>query len=166
MITSLVHQLTSALEVWVVREDKAEITADAAGRARVVGGFSRFSRIAYAALAWLFVACVVCQVFLAGMAIFVDPLNWVRHVGFVHLFGELPLVMLLLAFAGRMPKKQGYYLGPVVLFMLVAVAYATVDAGGSVGRVTSRKRPAPLGILFKLAQKVGRFTISALEAGS
>lgn len=150
-----------------MREDKAEITADAAGRARVVGGFSRFSRIAYAALAWLFVACVVCQVFLAGMAIFVDPLNWVRHVGFVHLFGELPLVMLLLAFAGRMPKKQGYYLGPVVLFMLVAVAYATADAGGSVVSALHPVNALLLsGISFKLAQKVGRFTISALEAGS
>lgn len=148
-------------------KNRVKDPGEAAESAGGTGGLLRFSRIAYAALAWIFVACVVCQVFLAGMAVFVDPLNWLRHVSFVHLFGELPVLMLLFAFAGRMPKGDGYYLGPVILFTLIAIAYATADAGRSVvGALHPVNALVIAGFSFRLAQKVGRFTISALEARS
>lgn len=87
---------------------------------------------AYAALAWVFVVCVGVQVFLAGMAVFVDPLNWVRHVTFVHYFELIPVLMLILAFAGKMPKGKGFYLRPALLIFLVGLQYFFVGTGQGV----------------------------------
>jgi hypothetical protein len=52
-----------------------------------------------------FFLSTLAQVFLAGMAIFANPVNWGRHVTFVHFFEFLPLVMLVTAWLGRMPKN-------------------------------------------------------------
>lgn len=69
-----------------------------------LSGTVRFAQAAFMYLAFAFTLCVVIQVFLAGLAVFVSPLNWVRHINFVHVFEFVPLLMLLLSFVGRLPK--------------------------------------------------------------
>lgn len=69
-----------------------------------LSGAVRFARAVFMLLAVAFALCVVIQVFLAGLAVFVSPLNWVGHINFVHLFEFLPLLMLVLSFIGRLPK--------------------------------------------------------------
>ncbi|MBX5446578.1 MAG: hypothetical protein IRZ30_15555 [Sphaerobacter sp.] len=63
------------------------------------------SRVAFRILAWLFVGCVLVQVLIAGLAIFDTPLRWSWHENFVHMFEYLPLILLVLAFTGRMPRR-------------------------------------------------------------
>ena len=53
-------------------------------------------RIGFAAAAWLFVACVVAQVFLAGLGVFRSTSDFDTHRTFALIFGWLTLVMLVL----------------------------------------------------------------------
>lgn len=87
------------------------------------------ARTAYWALAWIFVGCIGYQVFLAGMAVFVDALAWVRHVNFVHYFELIPILMLILALVAKMPKGDGLYLRPVLLLALTGLQYVFAGSG-------------------------------------
>lgn len=68
----------------------------------------RWARLAFLVLAAVFVACVVVQILLAGLAVFSHPLYWARHVGFVHVFELLPLAMLLVAVVGGLPRRLAW----------------------------------------------------------
>lgn len=91
----------------------------------------RWSRYIYLTLAWVFVACVVYQVFLAGMAVFVDSLNWGAHTSFIHAFEFVPLPMLLFVFLGRLPVAARWLTG--LLIVLIFAQYATANIGGVAG---------------------------------
>ena len=84
----------------------------------------RLARICYALLSSVFAACVLVQVFFAGVGAF--GANWAWHLGFVHLFGLLPLLMIPAAFVGRLPI--GLRLLPFGLLALIAVQYATANS--------------------------------------
>ncbi|WP_404450996.1 DUF6220 domain-containing protein [Virgibacillus necropolis] len=65
----------------------------------------RVGRILYLILAILFALCITAQIFIAGLATFVNPINWMKHTTFVHLFGfNLPILMLVFAFVGALPR--------------------------------------------------------------
>jgi hypothetical protein len=49
----------------------------------------------------LFIACLIVQVFLAGLGVFDDPQAFITHREFGYTFGILTLVMLVLALTGR-----------------------------------------------------------------
>jgi len=59
---------------------------------------------ALAVVAWLLVACLLVQVFLAGMGVFDGPERFETHRDFGYLFGWLTLVMLIIAAAGRLGR--------------------------------------------------------------
>lgn len=73
-------------------------------------------RIAFAATAWLFVACTVVQVFLAGLGVFRSAADFDVHRTFAFIFGWLTLVMLGLALAGRLGRRA---IGQVVLLLVL-----------------------------------------------
>ena len=77
----------------------------------------------------LFAVGVLVQVYLAGMAVFVDPANWSLHRGFVHVVELLLLPTFVFAFLGSFPRSLK--LAPVGLFLLVGLQYATASAFGS-----------------------------------
>jgi mercuric ion transport protein len=62
-------------------------------------------RLAFIGTAWLFLACVVVQVFLAGLGVFGGAQNFALHRDFGYLFGWLTLVLLVLAIAGRLGRR-------------------------------------------------------------
>ncbi|MDF2857827.1 MAG: hypothetical protein K0Q87_3678 [Neobacillus sp.] len=85
----------------------------------------RFSRNSFALLAILFTFCIVAQVFLAGLAIFVNPLNWMKHTNFIHLFEFIPVIMFILSFVGNMPR---WAIGQsAALFVIIFVMYFTAN---------------------------------------
>ena len=65
---------------------------------------------------WLFVACCVIQVFLAGLGVFDDASAFITHRDFGYLFGWLVLVMLVAAIVGRMGRV---YIGGAVLIVVL-----------------------------------------------
>jgi len=84
-----------------------------------------FLRAAHPIVAAAFVACAVVQVFLAGLGVFDDPKAFVTHREFGYLFGWLTLVVLVLALAGRMPRRvTGLSVLLLVLFALQSVLVA------------------------------------------
>lgn len=64
---------------------------------------SRLSRLVYLFAAWLFVAGVLTQVFLAGMVVVAGQMGWNAHAGLGHLLGLPLLIMLVSMYLGRLP---------------------------------------------------------------
>ncbi|HEY8171386.1 MAG TPA: DUF6220 domain-containing protein [Candidatus Limnocylindria bacterium] len=63
------------------------------------------TRLAFAITAVIFLACVVLQVFLAGLGVFAGESNFELHRNFGYLFGWLTLVLLVLAIVGRLGRE-------------------------------------------------------------
>jgi mercuric ion transport protein len=85
---------------------------------------SRVSRVVFRWVAWLFLACVVVQFFLAGLAVFSDQ-NFSTHRDFGYTFGWLLVVLLVASLVGRMPRQAiGGALLLMVLFTLQSLFVA------------------------------------------
>jgi Family of unknown function (DUF6220) len=77
---------------------------------------------ALAVVAWLFVGCILVQVFLAGMGVFDGPGRFATHREFGYLFGWLTLVMVVIAIAGRLGRVLiGLTLLALVQFFLQSI---------------------------------------------
>jgi hypothetical protein len=84
----------------------------------------RLARIGYALLSSVFVLCVLIQVFFAGMGAF--GADWAWHLTFAHFLELPPLLMVPLAFVGRLPWRLR--LLPFGLVVLVGAQYAFANA--------------------------------------
>jgi Family of unknown function (DUF6220) len=80
----------------------------------------RIARIFYAVLSSFFVVAVLTQVFFAGMGAFGADWSW--HLTFVHLLEPLPLLLIPVAFVGRLPWSLR--LLPLALLFLIGAQYA------------------------------------------
>jgi hypothetical protein len=84
----------------------------------------QLARTGYAVLSSVFVVCVLVQVFFAGMGAF--GADWSYHVSFVHFLEPLPLLMVPVAFVGRL--SWGLRLLPLALVVLIGAQYAFANA--------------------------------------
>jgi len=75
-------------------------------------------RSAYVVVAWLFVIAVLSQIFLAGLSLFASAANWKVRQEFGYGIGFLALLLMVLAFLGRIPRAIGLWLA------LLLVVYA------------------------------------------
>jgi hypothetical protein len=74
---------------------------------------------------WLFAACAVVQVFLAGLGVFVAPDRFALHRDFGYMFGLLLLVVIAAAIIGRLGRRQiAHAVALMVLFALQSVFVA------------------------------------------
>jgi hypothetical protein len=93
-----------------------------------LSGVVRWSRFLFNVVAWIFVACVAIQIYLAGVGVFAGGQNFGPHRGFAA-FGLLTFVMIALALLGRLP---GRLIGATALiFVLFVVQSALVYSGPS-----------------------------------
>jgi hypothetical protein len=81
------------------------------------------ARIFYALLSSGFVVCILVQVFFAGMGAF--GADWSYHVTFGHLLEPLPMLMIPVAFVGRL--SWGLRLLPLGLIVLIGAQYALAN---------------------------------------
>ena len=81
-----------------------------------------WARMAYLVVAWLFVAAVLSQIFLAGLSLFASAANWGAHQEFGYGISLLELLLVVLAFPGRIPRAIGRWLA----LLLVVYAIQTV----------------------------------------
>jgi hypothetical protein len=91
-------------------------------------------RLVFIHLAWLFVAGILFQAYLAGLGLLGRGSNlitrqriWDTHIGLGHSIGILPFLMLLLVFLGRFPRaikaRTGLLFG---LYILQTTVFAMV----------------------------------------
>ncbi|TMV44808.1 hypothetical protein FE783_31215 [Paenibacillus mesophilus] len=76
-----------------------DLTADKVGLSPLV----LRARIVFKLLAWIFAACILIQVFLAGLALFQNPDQWASHTGFSRFLIIPPILMLVTSFIARLP---------------------------------------------------------------
>jgi mercuric ion transport protein len=112
--------------------------------------YVRFARYAHAVLASAFLACVVVQVFFAGVGIF--GADWSFHTYFVPFFELMLPPAFVLALVGRLPLTLK--LAPVGLWVLITVQYALANAGGP--DVVAALHPANGLLIFWLSLEVAR----------
>ena len=96
-----------------------------AGARETRAGVALGARYAYAVAAWLFVACAVAQVFLAGLGVFDRPDRFELHRDFGYLITFIPVIMAAVGAVGRLPRRL--VLGAVIvvgLFILQSLFVA------------------------------------------
>ncbi|WP_175991506.1 DUF6220 domain-containing protein [Bacillus sp. Marseille-Q1617] len=87
---------------------------------------ARIGRIGFLLLSMFFAAAVLAQVMIAGAAVFVNPVNWGRHAEFVHYFGFMvPVLMVVFAGIGRMPRT--YLVQVLALMVSIFLMYFTAN---------------------------------------
>lgn len=86
----------------------------------------RIGRWSYLILSISFALCTLIQIYLAGMAIFIHPSNWIKHSQFGHLFLTIfPILMLIVAIIGSFPRWA--YWQTLGLFGMVFLMYFTAN---------------------------------------
>lgn len=94
-----------------------------------VGQITQALRIAVVAVAWLFTAGAVVQVFLAGLSVFDSASYWSDHVDFGRVLGFLAYALPILALAGRIGWRLGIQALVVALLYILQSALAFLDNG-------------------------------------
>ena len=80
------------------------------------------ARSAFPFVAGLFAVCAIIQVFLAGLGVFDDASAFVTHRDFGYMISLLPIVLVVLALVGGMPRRYaGLSALLFVLFLLQSV---------------------------------------------
>ncbi|WP_199620241.1 DUF6220 domain-containing protein [Paenibacillus alkalitolerans] len=95
----------------------------------------KLARIIFVVLAWLFLAFIASQIFIAGLGLFVDSDNWELHKSLPQNFSFVPLVMLAAAFLGKLPVHIRWIcLG---LFLMVVAQFLTVIFSSDIGMLSA-----------------------------
>jgi hypothetical protein len=94
-----------------------------------VGTITTWLRYLLIAVAWLFVIAAVVQVFLAGLSLFDSPKYWEDHKDFGNSIGILPLLLPILAIAGRMGMPFIGHAFVVLILYIVQIILPEIDTG-------------------------------------
>jgi hypothetical protein len=123
-----------------------------------ISSFKKTMRVLYAIFAWLFALCILIQVFLAGLSIFTSPSYWSVHIGFAHIFESIPMLLLIFALLGRLPRA--ITLLSLLLIAQFALQYAFVQLSGSLGiAALAAFHPVNAVVMFWVALYVARHAL-------
>lgn len=113
-------------------------------------------RTGFAAAAWLYLAGVVVQVFLAGASLF-ELTDWTVHSGLGWLLGSAPILLLLLALGSRVDRRTAWLTAglTVAAFIQPELAAARDEAP-----VVAALHPVNAMLVFWLAWTVARRSIT------
>lgn len=80
------------------------------------------ARSVFKAMVWIFAACLLIQVFLAGLALFWNQAQWSSHTGFARVLIIVPILMFVVSFVARLPLSLRLRsAGLIGLVILIAV---------------------------------------------
>lgn len=122
----------------------------------------RIARILFAGTAWLFLACVVAQVFLAGLAVFGDN-DFARHREFGYTFGLLILVLIVLSLVGRLPRR---WIGASVLLLVLFALQSVFVVLRASNPTLAALHPVNALAIFWVAQWVARGSLTQVTAAA
>ena len=114
----------------------------------------RYARWAYAGLAWVFVAAIVVQVFLIGLALFGDSSYRQTHIEFGYsAVGLAALALLISALIARPGRRQ---LGLVVLLFVLYIVQTSLPEAREAYPAIAALHPVNALLLFGIAVYVAR----------
>lgn len=105
----------------------------------------------YNFVAWLMLAAVAVQVFLAGYAVTTHPAAWAWHTGFVHFLELLPLVLAGIAGFSRAPRRLLWI--PLAVFALIWLQYLLIHMPAGFARALHPTNSIAIAILAWTAAK-------------
>ena len=65
----------------------------------------KWIRILYLIIAWLFPLAILVQVLFVGLSLFTSQPYWDSHISLGHLIGVLPILLVILGYLGRLPRR-------------------------------------------------------------
>ena len=65
----------------------------------------KWIRILYLIIAWLFPVAILVQVLFVGLSLFTSQTYWDAHIGLGHTIGILPILLVILGYLGRLPRR-------------------------------------------------------------
>jgi hypothetical protein len=65
----------------------------------------KWTRVIYLIVAWLFPVAILVQVLFVGLSLFTGQGYWGAHIGFGHTIGILPLLLVILGYLARLPRR-------------------------------------------------------------
>ncbi|HZG15977.1 MAG TPA: DUF6220 domain-containing protein [Candidatus Bathyarchaeia archaeon] len=104
-------------------------------KAATLSPFVTLARRLYLVLAWGFLAFITIQVFLAGLGLFVSWEYWEMHRNWATYFAFVPIVMLVLAFLGKMPVSLRWI--SFGLYLMIVAQFLTVVFKSTLGALSS-----------------------------
>jgi hypothetical protein len=126
-------------------------------------GIVRWARIGVIVSAWLYAACIVVQVFLAGMSIGLlgsAPQHWSDHTSFGQMIGALPVLVVIFALVGRLPVLS--IVLSVAIFFLYGLQYPFANSNtSSVAALHAVNALVMFWIATLIAQQAQRLVIPA-----
>jgi hypothetical protein len=125
---------------------------------------TRYARLAFAGLAWLFVATIVVQVFLIGLGLFGDVAYRQTHIEFGYTWVGLAAVALLISGLVARPGRRTVGL-VVALFVLYIVQTALPSARQAYPAIAAL-HPVNALLMFGLAVNVARSATALARAES
>ena len=66
----------------------------------------KWIRMLYVIVAWLFPVAILIQVFFVGLSLFTGQAYWSTHRDVGHSLAVLPLLLVILAYLGRLPTAE------------------------------------------------------------
>jgi len=116
-------------------------------------------RIAFAVAAWLFLAGVVVQVFLAGIGLF-ELSDWKWHVDLGWGLGSAPILLLVLALVARLERRTVLLTAGLAL---AAVLQPELAAARHTAPLIAAFHPLNAMVVFWLAWLVARRSIEHIR---
>jgi len=68
--------------------------------------FVKSTRIIYLIIAWLFPVAILVQVLFVGLSLFTSQSYWDAHISLGHTIGVLPILLVILGYLGRLPRRM------------------------------------------------------------
>ncbi len=127
--------------------------------APAVGSLATWGRYLLIAFTWLFTACAVVQVFLAGLGFFESGSYLADHVDFGHMIGLLTYPLIIFALVGRVGRQLVVQAALVTVLYFVQIILPTIDEGW-----IAALHPINAFILIGSAAGVGRETLKLVRA--
>jgi hypothetical protein len=119
------------------------------------GSLSPGTHRALLVLMWaarLFALVIAVQVFLAGLALFVDS-DWTAHSNFARFFVIIPILMILLSFIARLPIT--FRVKSIQLVVMVILMFVTADLSKYIG-ILSALHPVIALAMFWIAMTLSK----------
>lgn len=122
-------------------------------------GLTTGGRFAVVALAWLFTAAAVIQVFLAGLSVFDSAARWEDHVNFGRMIGILAYLLPIAALVGRVGIRLGVMALVVTILYILQMVLANLD-NGAVAALHAVNALALIGVSWQVGNETFRLVRS------